>query len=134
MLPLAAPGEFPATWRQRGGTPGHFELGTFSRTAEACLAHSLPLIRRIGPGAIQAHAQSLTVRLQKELPGLGYEPLTPAESRSPIATFVVKDPEALRAKLARARVEVKVEQHYMRVSPSVYNDQGDVDRLLNALS
>jgi selenocysteine lyase/cysteine desulfurase len=38
------------------------------------------------------------------------------------------------AKLARARVEVKVEQHYMRVSPSIYNDQADVDRLLNALS
>ena len=134
MLPLDPPGQFPATWRQRGGAPGHFELGTFSRTAEACLAHSLPLIRRIGPEAIQAHAQSLTARLQKELPALGYEPLTPAESRSPIVAFVVKDPEAVRVKLSRARVEVKVEQHYIRVSPSVYNDQGDVERLLNALS
>jgi selenocysteine lyase/cysteine desulfurase len=68
------------------------------------------------------------------LPALGYEPLSPSESRSPIVAFVVKDPEAVRVKLSRARVEVKVEQHYMRVSPSVYNDQGDVDRLLNALS
>ena len=134
MLPGDPPGEFPATWRQREGTPGHFDLGMFSRTTEACLAHSLPLIRRIGPATIQAHAQSMTTRLQKELPGLGYEPLTPAESRSPIVACVVKDPEAVRAKLARARVEVKIEQHYMRVSPSLYNDQGDVDRLLNALS
>src|SRR5262245_64183225 len=134
MLPYDPPGAFPATWRTLGGAPGHFELGTFSRTAEACLAHSLKVLRQVGPERIQAHAQSLTARLQKELPGLGYEALTPAESRSPIVTFVVKDPEAAAARLRRARVEVKLDQHYMRVSPSVYNDQGDVDRLLNALS
>jgi selenocysteine lyase/cysteine desulfurase len=134
MLPHDPPGDFPATWRTRGGAPGHFELGTFSRTAEACLSHSLKLLRQVGPERIQAHAQALTARLQKELPGLGYEPLTPAESRSPIVTFVVKDPQAVSAQLRRARIEVKLEQHYMRVSPSIYNDQHDVDRLLNALS
>jgi selenocysteine lyase/cysteine desulfurase len=133
MLPGDRPGEFPATWRALGGAPGRFEMGTFSRTAEACLAHSLPFLRQVGVEAIQAHAQSLTARLQKELPALGFESLTPPESRSPIVTFVVKDPEAVAAKLARARVEVKLEQHYMRVSPSVYNDQRDVDRLLEAL-
>jgi selenocysteine lyase/cysteine desulfurase len=134
MLPGDPPGEFPATWRTLGGAPGHFEMGTFSRTAEACLTHSLKLIREIGVDSIQAHAQSLTARLQKELPALGFEPLTPAESRSPIVTFVVKDPEAVAPRLAQARVEVKLEQHYLRISPSVYNDQRDVDRLLNALS
>jgi selenocysteine lyase/cysteine desulfurase len=134
MLPGDSPGEFPASWRALGGAPGHFEMGTFSRTAEACLAHSLKAIRKAGVERIQAHVQSLTARLQKELPALGFEPLTPAESRSPIVTFVVKDPEGVTAKLRRARVEVKLEQHYMRVSPSCYNDQADVDRLLNALS
>jgi len=134
MLPGDSPGEFPASWRALGGAPGHFEMGTFSRTAEACLAHSLKAIRKAGVERIQAHVQSLTARLQKELPELGFEPLTPAESRSPIVTFVVKDPEGVTAKLLRARVEVKLEQHYMRVSPSCYNDQADVDRLLNALS
>jgi selenocysteine lyase/cysteine desulfurase len=134
MLPGDSPGEFPATWRALGGAAGHFEMGTFSRTAEACLGHSLKLIRRVGVEAIQAHAQPLTSRLQKELPGLGFAPLTPPESRSPIVTFVVKDPEGVAAKLARAGVEVKLDQHYMRLSPSVYNDQQDLDRLLDALS
>jgi selenocysteine lyase/cysteine desulfurase len=134
MLPGDSPGEFPATWRTLGGAPGHFEMGTFSRTAEACLAHSLRLIREVGVERIQARVQSLTARLQKELPALGFAPLTPPESRTPIVTFVVNDPEAVAAKLARAGVEVKLEQHYMRVSPSVYNDQADVDQLLNALS
>jgi selenocysteine lyase/cysteine desulfurase len=114
--------------------PGQKLSRYFTRTAEACLAHSLKAIRKAGVERIQAHVQSLTARLQKELPALGFEPLTPTESRSPIVTFVVKDPEGVTAKLLRARVEVKLEQHYMRVSPSCYNDQADVDRLLNALS
>jgi selenocysteine lyase/cysteine desulfurase len=134
MLPYDTPGSFPGTWREIPGAPGRFELGTFSRTAEACLAQSLDHIRRLGVESIQAHAQSLTQRLQQELPRLGYAPLTPPECRAPIVTFVVKDPEATARRLANAKVEVKVEQHYMRISPSIYNDRQDVDRLLDALS
>jgi selenocysteine lyase/cysteine desulfurase len=47
---------------------------------------------------------------------------------------VVKDPEATKERLKQANVDVKTDQHYMRVSPSIYNDRGDVDRLLDALS
>jgi selenocysteine lyase/cysteine desulfurase len=133
MLPHDAPGSFPASWRTVAGAPGRFELGTFSRTAEACLAHSLGHIRQLGVERIQAHAQSMTRRLQQELPRLGHAPLTPSESRSPIVTFVVEDPPATARRLAEANVEVKIEQHYMRISPSIYNDQQDVDRLLSAL-
>jgi selenocysteine lyase/cysteine desulfurase len=133
MLPYDAPGAFPATWRTIAGAPGRFEVGTFSRTAEACLAASLPLIQRIGVERIQAHVRPLTERLQQELPRLGFDPLTPREGRSPIVTFVVKDPAAVSRRLAEANVEVKLAQHYMRVSPSIYNDGQDVDRLLNAL-
>ena len=133
MLPHDAPGRYPASFEVLGGAPGHFEVGTFSRTAEACLGVSLERIRELGVANIQAHVQSLTKRLQRELPPLGYPSLTPTESGSPIVTFVVQDPEAVTARLARARVEVKVAQHYMRISPSIYNDQGDLDALLNAL-
>ena len=134
MLPYDAPGPYPASWQLVPGAPGYFEMGTFSRTAEACLTHSLEYIQRLGVDRIQAHAQSLVQRLQKEIPGRGYEPLTPVESRSPIVTFAVKDPAAVASRLKRANVEVKLEQHYMRISPSIYNDQADVDALLNALS
>jgi len=134
MLPHDAPGRFPASWRVLPGGPGHFELGTFSRTAEACLTQSLNYIRQLGVESIQAHGKSLTERLQRELPRLGFAPLTPSGSRSPIVTFVVEDPQAVVARLRHAKIEVKVEQHYMRISPSIYNDQQDIDRLLNALS
>jgi hypothetical protein len=45
----------------------------------------------------------------------------------------VPDPQSTRAKLARAWVSVKVEWHQMCASPSVYNNDADIDRLLNAL-
>jgi len=49
-------------------------------------------------------------------------------------SFVVQNPDALRAKLKKANVAPKVEWNQMRVSCSVYNNMQDVDRLLNALS
>jgi selenocysteine lyase/cysteine desulfurase len=134
MLPHDSPGPYPASWTTVPGAPGYFEMGSFSRTAEACLTHSIPHIQRVGVDRIQAHVQSLVQRLQKEIPALGYDPLTPVESRTPIVTFAVKDPAAVAARLKKANVEVKVEQHYMRISPSIHNDQGDVEALLNALS
>jgi selenocysteine lyase/cysteine desulfurase len=134
MLPHDEPGPYPASWRTLPGAPGYFEMGTFSRTAEACLSYSLGYIQSLGVDRIQAHHQSLTRRLQQELPRLGFEPLTPPGSTSPIVSFVLQDPATVTARLTRANVEIKVDQHYMRISPSIYNDDGDIDALLNALS
>ena len=105
-----------------------------SQATIAALSFSLPYIQRLGVENIQAHVQSLTRRLQKEMPQLGYPSATPAETKSAIVSFVVKDPHAVSARLEKANVDAKVEQHLLRVSPSVYNNQADIDRLLNALS
>jgi selenocysteine lyase/cysteine desulfurase len=83
---------------------------------------------------IRAHVKPLTDRLQKELPSLGYPSLTPLESPTPIVTFVVKNPDVTIAKLKKANVTAKVVEHQLRISPSVFNDQQDIDKLLNALS
>jgi selenocysteine lyase/cysteine desulfurase len=37
-------------------------------------------------------------------------------------------------RLQAARINVRLSRHWMRLSPSVYNDRADVDRFLNALS
>jgi selenocysteine lyase/cysteine desulfurase len=123
-----------ATWKPVGGTSGHFEVGTISQATVAALSHSLPYIQNLGVENIQTHTQALVGRLQSELPRLGFSSVTPADAKSPIASFVVKDPEAVAARLAKANVDVKIDQHLMRVSPSVYNDQTDIDRLLSVLS
>ncbi len=123
-----------ATWEQLTGTAAHFEVGAISDAVVAALGYSLPYIELLGVDKIQAHAQSLTKRLQTELPRLGFSPVTPPESRSPIVAFIAKEPKVTAARLERANIEVKFDQLLMRVSPSVYNDQTDIDELLDALS
>ena len=76
-------------------------------------------------------------RLRKGLPAVGYQSLTPDGNDSPIATFLVPDPEKARKALKRAGVIVSLRNGkpgQMRVSPSVFNNAGDVDRLVEALS
>ena len=48
-------------------------------------------------------------------------------------SFLVEDEERPRAKLAKASVAAKVKWNQMRVSPSVFNRQEDIDRLLAEL-
>ena len=50
------------------------------------------------------------------------------------ALFASSRRECTSARLAAAKVDVRLFARTMRVSPSIYNTQGDIDQLLNALS
>ena len=134
LFPHDPPGDDVMSWTQAPGVPGHFDGGTVSNATIACLTHSLRYLRDTGVDRIQAHRQPLLQRLQKELPRLGFAPMTPLESTSPIVTFAKKDAKQLAPRLRKANVDVAVYDHRIRVSPSVYNDMRDVDRLLEVLS
>ena len=64
---------------------------------------------------------------------MGFIPLTPVQSGGNIVAFGVEDTEALQETLRKHSIEITVEQHRMRISPSVFNSHDDVDRLLTAL-
>ena len=49
-------------------------------------------------------------------------------------SYAAEKRQAINAKLKEARVEVKVDQNVIRVSPSIYNNLADVDKLLEALA
>jgi selenocysteine lyase/cysteine desulfurase len=134
FLPGDPPGDGPISWKVRGGAAGHFEVGTWSTSTLAALNNSLEFIQKVGVDRILAHNRALALRLQAELPRLGYAPLTPEESIGSIVSFVVKDREETARRLARARVDVSLGARRMRVSPSLYNNEGDVDALVAALS
>ena len=133
-FPGDPPGSYPASWTQHDDASGFFEIGTYSNATLAALAYSLQGILDLGVGKIQSHAQQLIGRLQDELPRMGYAPMTPRDARSPIATFLVKEPAAVRQRLLKANVDVSIENARMRISPSLYNDHDDIDRLLRALA
>jgi len=134
FAPFGTPGAKTITYQASNSVAGHFEVGTWA-SAQICAAEkSMAFIRSLGVERIQAHNHVLTRRLQQELPRLGYASLTPVDSLSSIVSFAVKDEQATTAKLAAGKADVTIRHHTMRISPSIYNSDADVDQLLNALS
>lgn len=127
-----------------------YEAGaSISASAGLSVLASLRYIQSLGIANIRAHAKSLTDRLQREIPRLGYPAITPAGNPTPIVSFLTPQYEKTVAKVNKAfgepviafrrweftgkRGEIEIVTG-MRISPSVYNHDEDIDRLLNALS
>ncbi len=69
------------------------------------------------------------------MPKLGYQTITPEGNESPIIVFIAKDPDETMRKLRAAKVHVAMRfGNKLRISPSIYNNQADIDKLLNTLS
>lgn len=126
----------PVSWTFKRDATGHFEAGSIAGALGAGLAASLVYVKAIGVANIQAYRKPLLEKLRAEVPRLGFICVTPPESTAGIITFARKGLAAsdVAAKLAKARVDVRVADNWMRVSPSIYNDMTDVDRLLEALA
>ena len=133
FLPGDTPDAAPYSWQLSSDATGHFEVGTQAIGAAQVLAESLPYIRSLGVENIQTHRQPLLKKLREEMPHLGFQPLTPPEATSALSSFVVRNPDEVRKRLAKARVNVRVSDRYVRISPSIFNDMSDIDRLLEAL-
>jgi selenocysteine lyase/cysteine desulfurase len=134
FLPGDTPGPAAYSWQFSPDATGHFEVGTQAIGAAQVLSETLPYIRSLGVENIHAHRQPLLKKIREEMPRLGFEPLTPPESTSAIISYVARNPEDARKRLAKARVNVRVSDRFIRISPSVFNDLKDVDRLLEALA
>ncbi len=134
VFPYDAPGDSVFDWKQRRDAAGYFEVGTVSNTTVAALSFSLEWLQQMGVNAIQERRQPLLRRLQKEMPALGFEAMTPVDSTSPIVAFARKNTEAVAQKLSATNIDIAVYPHRVRISPSFYNDESDVDKLLDCLS
>jgi selenocysteine lyase/cysteine desulfurase len=104
-------------------------------TRRSTLSHSLPYLRRIGVDAIHAHRQPMLARLHREMPRLGFTTITPPETTSALIAFTRTGLKTqFGDRLAQAQVAVTVDDHRLRISPSLFNDDKDIDALRNALS
>jgi selenocysteine lyase/cysteine desulfurase len=130
FLPYDTPAASPITWELGTDASAYFEVGSTAYGPLAALMVSLPYIRRLGVDRIEAHRQPMLERLRKEMPRLGFEPVTPPGTKSALITFTVKDRQPVFERLQKAKINVRLGAHFMRVSPSIYNDLKDIDRLL----
>ncbi len=122
------------SWTVSDNASGMFEVGSIGGSVQASVASSLEYILSLGVENIQAHRQPLLKKMRDEIPRLGHTLVTPPESTSPIITFGTKDGAAVQKKLSAANVNARVSTYWFRLSPSVYNDLHDIDRLLEALA
>ena len=110
-------------------------MGSQANIIAALLDHSLSYLLEVGVGRIQAHRQPLIDRLQDALPTLGYASITPRESGTAVVSFRHKSEAGeTHSRLKAAEITATVAPHHLRISPSVFNDMDDVERLISALS
>lgn len=134
FLPSDSPGAPPFAWEFGSGASATYEVGSRSAGALMALDASLPYIRRLGVERIQAWRQPLLQALRTGLEGRGFTPVTPAGTTSPILSFTFAAERPVARQLERARINARVGERYLRLSPSVFNDQEDVGRVLQALA
>ncbi|HYM12630.1 MAG TPA: aminotransferase class V-fold PLP-dependent enzyme [Bryobacterales bacterium] len=130
--PEQGQGDFPYRANRNGS---RYEAGNVSDVGYAGEYEALQRILAIGVDNIYAHTRPMCERLKKELPGMGYTLITPREAASSMVVVQAKDLKAVRSKLARANIQVTTTgENRVRISPALYNNMGDIDRLLAALA
>ncbi|MDA1313658.1 MAG: aminotransferase class V-fold PLP-dependent enzyme [Acidobacteria bacterium] len=114
--------------------PSCYEVSYPSYEGAICAQESLKYVHQLGVANIRRHVRALTDRLQAELPALGYPSITPKGNESPIVVFEAQDPTSTMNKVRAAGVHVAMRfGNKMRISPSVFSNDQDIDRLLGAL-
>ena len=118
----------------RDDATGAFALGTRDHASMVILKESLAYLLETGVDNIQTHVQSLLAPLREALSAQGFRIVTPAGSKTPILTCLHSDARRrLGPALEAASIIITLNQHSFRITPSVFNDQADIDRLLAAL-
>jgi selenocysteine lyase/cysteine desulfurase len=116
-----------------------YETGSLSYALFHAWTAGLEMILDIGVPAIHARVLELTSRLVSGLRARGMTVVTPtahAGERSAIVTFTAASQEAnraLHARLGEQGIGISLRGGQCRVSPSFYNTEGEIDRLLAAI-
>jgi len=122
------------TWEPLPGA-AKYETGGIGVLLAACVSAGIDYVQALGLDKIRAHAWQLTDRLQKELPPLGYKPLTPQGNETPILAFELKDAAATTKALQAGKIAATVigNENRLRLSVSVFNTHDDIDRVVEVL-
>ena len=123
------------TWEPLPGA-ARYETGGIPVMMAAMVNAGIDYVNKLGVTNIRANAKQLTDRLQKELPPLGYKPLTPIETQTPIVAFELKDAAATTKMLQQGHVAATVigNENRIRLSVSVFNTHEDIDRAVSVLA
>jgi selenocysteine lyase/cysteine desulfurase len=114
--------------RFEAGNPNFLGLWVLRRSAEFLLSVGLPAIE----DRIRELTASLLDRIDRA--GIATETSHDWKNRCHIVNMIVPDAPGLQQKLRDRHIVVNVKDGKLRASVSFYNDEGDLDRLMNALA
>jgi selenocysteine lyase/cysteine desulfurase len=122
------------TWEPLPGA-ARYETGGIPVVLAAGVNAGIDYVNKLGLANIRTHAKQLTDRLQTELPPLGYKPLTPRDTQTPIVAFELKDTAATQKALQAGKVVGTVigNENRLRLAVSVFNTHDDIDRVVAVL-
>ena len=125
----------PVEYELRNDAAGIFEVGTPAWGALATAHASIASIIEMGVEAIVRHREPLIAQMRAALSRQpGFVSLTPEESRGPILAFGIKDAERrFRDRLRDRNIQISVYPNGVRISPSIYNNEGDIQELIRVL-
>ena len=105
----------------------------------SAMAVSLELVLQMKPETVEAHNRGLMELMFERLPKdrcVPASPLDPAR-RGPYACFAARTPEktaALFEKLRTSNVFVSLREGNLRISPHLFNTEGDIDKLISVVT
>jgi selenocysteine lyase/cysteine desulfurase len=122
------------TWKALPGA-AKYQTGGIAVLIAAGVSEGIDYVQKLGIANVRAHAKQLTDRLQNELPPLGYKPLTPRHTETPIVAFELKDTAATTKALHDGKVAATIiaNENRLRLSVSVFNTHDDIDRVVEVL-
>jgi selenocysteine lyase/cysteine desulfurase len=111
-----------------------FDSMALSAETVACGLAAIGVLESAGWDTVHARARSLAGRLAELLAERGREPAPRGDTT--LVSFPSPDPPAERARLAERGVIVRniPERPWLRASVGAWNDEGDIERLLEGLS
>jgi selenocysteine lyase/cysteine desulfurase len=115
-------------------TARKYEYATLAFGPVYQLSAALDYLESVGLARIEAHVVGLGARMRRGLVDLGFRTLTPEDNASSIVAFAHgKSPEDAQALFDRERVRVSFREEgtQIRAGAAMFNNEADIDRLLD---
>ena len=120
-------------WSIRKGASGYFDTGSEADLIQVGVGNALGHILAAGPAKIAERRKPLTDLLRQTLPQFGFTPMAPVSDAALVCFAYPNAARKLQDTLINADVGISLYENRIRVSPSVYNDLKDIERLCDVI-
>src|SRR3984957_391782 len=116
-------------------TARRFEAGTPAVVNCYAAEAGLKIIQEVGTDAIEVRVRQLTRRCLQGLEAMDWPAVTPADDarRGPMVAIPARDTPELFARLTQQDIVTSFRDNNIRATVHFYNNEGDIDRFLEAM-